>query len=209
MALDKTAENVFDLSTVRELITTPKEVILSPSETQTMPGISKIMGHIKRVHVITEPREQSFPNKVVASSTYSDLKPQSIKVKICLQNLTLKRVVITTQCVIAQIQAANEVPTMYAPVIPKGHLMMGATVLNNENWPNPLPAQGCGEGLSQSPFDTEPKIPAPDRTILKKINMSGCASWSLEDFKEAADLLSEFVGVFFQHDLDLGETSVV
>ena len=53
------------------------------------------------------------------------------------------------------------------------------------------------------------RLPTPDRTILEQIDLSGCISWSPEDHKEAADLLSEFADVFSRHDLDLGETLVV
>ena len=83
---------------------------------------------------------------------------------------------------------------MYAPVIPKGC---------------PVPATSCQEGLSGSLANTKPEVPAPDRTILKQIDLSGCTLWSPEDCKEATDLLSEFVAVFSHHDLDLREISVV
>ena len=86
-----------------------------------------------------------------------------------------------------EIQAVNEVCAKYAPVTPKGCLIMGVAVPNNENWSNPLPAAGCGEDLGWSPADTEPRVPSPDRTILKQIDLSGCASWSLEDHREAAN----------------------
>ena len=84
LALSETAKNVFDLPTVRGPINTTKEVILSPFEMQTMPGSSKVMGHIKQVHVIIDPREQGFSNELVTTSTYFDLKPSSSRVKICL-----------------------------------------------------------------------------------------------------------------------------
>ena len=107
------------------MITTPKEVILSPFEMQTMPGFNKVMGHVKPVHVITEPRQQALSNKVVATSMYNDLKPGSSRVKICLWNLTSEKIAISAWCVMGQIQAANEVPDVYSPVIPKGYLLQG------------------------------------------------------------------------------------
>ena len=84
LALSKTAENIFNLSTVRGPIITFKEVILSPFEMQTVPGVSKVMGHVEWVPVIAEPKEHGFSNEVDATSTYSDLKPSSSRVKICL-----------------------------------------------------------------------------------------------------------------------------
>ena len=84
MALSETAKNVFSLSTVKGLIITSKEVTLSPFEMQTVPGISKVMGHVKRVHILAESWEQGFSKEAVVTSTYSDLKPNSSRVKICL-----------------------------------------------------------------------------------------------------------------------------
>ena len=154
---------------LKGLIATTNEVILSPFEMQTMPDISKVTGYGKQVHVITEPKEHVLSNEVVATSTYDDLKPGSSRVKICLQNLTLKMIVIPTCYVMGQLQAANEVPEMYAPVTPKGCLVMGATTLRNENHLRPRSISSGSENFDQFPANTKPRAPAPDRTILKQI----------------------------------------
>ena len=107
LALGKTADNVFNLLTVKGLIITSKEVILSLFEMQTVPGVSKVTVYIKWVHIIAEPRGQGFSTEVVATSMYSNLKPSSSRVKICLQNLTSQKVTIPAQCFIGQIQVAN------------------------------------------------------------------------------------------------------
>ena len=86
---------------------------------------------------------------------------------------------------------------------------MEATTPNNENQPFPGPAPSGSENFSHFPANTKPKVPAHDKTILEQINLLRCASWSSEDHKEAADLLSEFADMFSQHDMDLGETSAV
>ena len=75
LALNETADNVFNLSTMKGLIITSKEVTLFPFETWTVSSVSKVTGHVRRVHVIAEPREQALSNEVVATSTYGDLKP--------------------------------------------------------------------------------------------------------------------------------------
>ena len=67
LAPSKTTDNVFNLSTVKGLIITSKEINLSFFEMQTIPGVSKVMGHVKWVHVIEEPQEQGFSNEVVAT----------------------------------------------------------------------------------------------------------------------------------------------
>ena len=78
---------------------------------------------------------------------------------------------------------------MYALVTPKGHLISGAAILNNENWLGPLPTADGGKDLGWFPVDIEPKVPAPDRTLLEQIDLLVCMYWSLEDCKEATGLL--------------------
>ena len=95
-----------------------------------------------------------------------------------------------------QVQAANEVPSMYALVTPKRCLIMGATIPDNDNLLSPALTTGCLEDLSWSPADTRPEVPAPDKTILKQIHLLRSASWPLEDYEEAANLLLEFVDMF-------------
>ena len=104
LTLGETAKDVFDFSTVKGQITTTKEVHLSPFEMQAVPGISKVAGHVKGVHMIAEPRDQGLSNEVVAISVCGDLKPSSSRVKICLQNLTSKKIVIPTHCVMGQVR---------------------------------------------------------------------------------------------------------
>ena len=81
--------------------------------------------------------------------------------------------------------------------------------MENADWLRPVPDIDRGEDLGQFPADAKPKVPAPDSTIHKQVDLSGCTSWSLEDCKGAMDLLLEFVDVFSRHDLDLGETSAL
>ena len=165
LVLSEPAEDIFNLTVVNGLITTSKEVTLSPFKIQTVTGVSKVTDHIKWVHVIAEPKEQGFSNEVVATSTYGDLKPGSSRVKIYLQNLTSQKVTIPAQCVISQIQAANEVPGIYAPVTSKGHAVSRATILKDENWLNYGPTFNSGVDLSWSQVDAKPKAqPRSDHT---------------------------------------------
>ena len=208
LALSESAKNVFDLSTVRWPLTTTMEVILSPFETQTVPGTSKVKSHVKWVHVIVEPREQGFSNEVVTISMYCDLKPDSSRVKICLWNLTLKKIVIPTQCVMRQIKAANEVPDMYAPVTPKGCLDMGATTLKNENQPSSTSTPVVARTSADSqPVLNQRSLPLIE-LYLTRLTFWG-AQLGLQSIVRRLWICYQFVDVFSQHDLDLGETSVV
>ena len=77
---------------------------------------------------------------------------------------------------------------MYAPVTPKGCLIMGATIPNDEKWLCHVPTPSGGESLCWFPADTKSKVPAPYRTKLEEINLSECTSWPPEDCKEVAEL---------------------
>ena len=167
LALSETAKNVFNLSTVKGPIITSKEVTQFPFEMQTVSSVSKVIGHIRWVHVIAEPREQGFSNEVVATSIYSDLKSSSSRVRICLQNLTSQKVTIPAQCVIGQIQVANEVPGMYTPFTSKGHLLSWVVIPNNENCLSSEPVASEEEDLSQFLADAKSKASVSDWTKLE------------------------------------------
>ena len=47
LALSETVKNVFNLSTVKGPILPLRKVTLSPFEMQTVPGFSKVTGHVK------------------------------------------------------------------------------------------------------------------------------------------------------------------
>ena len=82
-------------------------------------------------------------------------------------------------------------------------------ILNDEKQLSSEPAAGEEKDLGQFPVEAKPNTPTPDQTILQQADLSGCISWSTEDHKEAVDLLLEFADMFSQHDLDMGEISVV
>ena len=86
---------------------------------------------------------------------------------------------------------------MYAPVTPKGCLIMGAIIPNSDNWPSPVPTTGCEENIGQFPANTKPEVPVPDRTILEQTDLLGYTLWSLEDHQKASDLLLEWADIFF------------
>ena len=205
----KATEDVFILSVVKGLITTSQEVTLAPFEMQTVASVSKVTGHIKWVHVITVPKEQGFSNEVVTTSMYGNLKPGSSRGKICLQNLLSQKVTVPAWCAIGQIQAASEVPDIYAPVTSKGDVISRAIILKDGNWPSSESTINSGEDLGLSPADAEWKAPTPNQTKLEQIDLLGCKSWALEHHQAAVSLLVEFADVFSRHDLDLGETLLV
>ena len=46
-------------------------------------------------------------------------------------------------------------------------------------------------------------------TVLDKMDLTGIQDWDPEDQEEAGSLMREYAWIFSQHDLDLGETSLV
>ena len=146
----KATEDVFNLSVLKGSITTSNEVILAPFKMQTVANVTKVTGHMKWEHVITEPKEQGFSSEVITTSTYRDLKPGSIRVKVCLWNLTSQKVTIPAWCVVSQVQAANEVPSIYAPVTLKRHVISRAPFpMMETGWP--LDPLSTVESLSDGP----------------------------------------------------------
>ena len=134
--------------------------------------------------MIMEPREQGFSNELVATSMYGDLQLGSCSVKIWLQNLTSTKQSFLPVCH-GPGKANNAVLAMYAPVTPKGCLITGAAIPNNDNLLSPAPTTGCEEEFGWSPVNTKPEVPAPFRTILKQTDLLGCTLWSPEDCQEA------------------------
>ena len=47
------------------------------------------------------------------------------------------------------------------------------------------------------------------KELLEKIDLSGLWDWSLDDQKEAWELIVEYASIFTMQDVDLGKTSLV
>ena len=44
---------------------------------------------------------------------------------------------------------------------------------------------------------------------MEKIDLTGLWDWSLDDQKEALEVIMEYASIFAMHDMDLGKTSLV
>ena len=80
-------------------------------------------GHDKRFNIIVEPKNNGY-NPSVAVPSYAYLKPGSSKVNMCLRNLTSKSIMVKAKSIVAQLAAANAVPSMLAPNNPQGSRRM-------------------------------------------------------------------------------------
>ena len=108
-----------------------------------------------------------------------------------------------------QIQTANEIIDMYALVMPMGHLIMGSTIPNDENWLSPIPNLGGGGVLAG------PQLILNQRSlpmIEPYSSRSACQSAHLglwRTIKRLQNCYQRFADVFSRHDRGLVETSVV
>ena len=89
-----------------------QNVQISPMDTITVSGITTVNSHMKRVNVITEPRE-NLDEYIIHS--YSYMRPGSKRVSVALRNLSEKGQTLKKGMVIAMIKAANLVPPKLAP----------------------------------------------------------------------------------------------
>ena len=81
-----------------------------------MHGLNKATTHTEWVHVIAELTEKAFSNHVVSICTYGKMRARSGRVGVYLQTLAHQKVCVTAKTTIGQVQAANCVPNMLAPV---------------------------------------------------------------------------------------------
>ena len=189
-AISKTAEvktneeAVLDLKGVNGDVRTTKKVVIPPLETVQVHGLTKYHCHSKRIHVIADQPQNSFANQLVTTSTYTELKPGSSKVTLCVQNLSAREVVLPAKSVIGTISAANVVPPMLAPLVKESD-SAEKKVLKEE--------------------ERKERI----ETLLKKVDLSASANWNMEDQEEAKKLIADFDHLFALSDMELGKTSIV
>ena len=117
---EKIIEPDFNLDSVEGKVKLSKSVVLKPFETVLVSGISELMQHRKRVHVMIDSVEGSLGNDVVPANGYSILYPGSTRAKVALRNMTPKEIVLKAKTCVAKMAVANVVLCMLAPKIVKG-----------------------------------------------------------------------------------------
>ena len=119
----------FRLEDAEGPVAASKAIIVPPFETIKVQGITKIRGHVKGVHVMTEAPEKEYSNSVLTTRAYTELKAGSTRVGVCLRNMTPRTVKIPAKTVIGRVCAAN---IMLPPELPKGTVRQGATLETEE-----------------------------------------------------------------------------
>ena len=79
----------------------------------------KVKNHDKRVNVIVEQKSEGYNPSVVAVASYTYLKPGSSKINMRLRYLTSRSIMVKAKSIVAQLAAANVVPSMLTPKIPQ------------------------------------------------------------------------------------------
>ena len=76
--------------------------------------------HDKRVNNIVEPKNNGYNPSVVAVPSYAYIKPDSRKVNMSLRNLTSRSIMVKEKSIVAQLAAANVIPSMLLSKHPQG-----------------------------------------------------------------------------------------
>ena len=150
-------------------------------------------GH-KRVNTIVELKNNGYNPLVVALPSYACLKPGSSKINMSLRNLTSGSITVKVKPIIAQLVAANAVPTMLAFKNPQ-------ELEGNRDERSGFPDMGSKEQIK--PLLSKEQL---DK-LFDKLDLSGIEDWSDEEQEVVWKLIKEFGFLFTLNDLDFGKTS--
>ena len=76
-------------------------------------GLTKVIGHQKRVHVVVEPSPKCKNIFVLGSTT--ELKPGESRVDVVLRNLSGRDIILEPHTEIDMVSVANKIPSMLTP----------------------------------------------------------------------------------------------
>ena len=100
----------FSLDDVKGLACTTQKVTILPFGTVNVHASTSVKGHCMWVHVLTEPMpDPQLSAAVVPTVTYGKLHSGSLRVPICLCNLSAHAMEIPTKAMVGQVAPANQV----------------------------------------------------------------------------------------------------
>ena len=174
-------ENKTVLDKVNGEVKLTRTIKIPPYQTVTTSGITRVTEHVKRVNIVTEPRDQDE----YTVPCYSYMRPGSRRASVAMRNLTNQTIEIKKGTVVATVQAANIIPPMLA-------------------------AKSSNTNNSAEDNDTN-KTPTPERIekLFSKIDLSGADSWSEENKLKLRSLFIKYHSIFALEDLELGRTGLV
>ena len=106
----------FWLDDVKGPVCTTQKVTIPAFSTINVQANSSVSGHCMPVHVLTElALSPQLPAAVVPTASYGELCPGSLRVPVCLCNLSTHAVEIPAKTVVGQVAPANQVPLVLHP----------------------------------------------------------------------------------------------
>ena len=106
----------FQLDGVKGAVCTTQKVTIPPFQTLNIKANASVKGDCMKVHVLTEPAlSPQLPAAVVPIATYGELHPGSLRVPVCLHNMSTHAMEIPARTVGGQVIPANQVPPVVHP----------------------------------------------------------------------------------------------
>ena len=135
----------FQLDGVKGTVCTTQKVTIPPFQTLNIKANASVKGHCMKVHVLMEPvLSPQLPAVVVPIATYGELHPGSLRVPVCLHNMSTCAIEIPAKTVVGQVIPANQVPPVVHPTrtaeetttkAPKGWVLEALDLQGLKEWP--------------------------------------------------------------------------
>ena len=98
----------FQLDGVKGAVHTTQKVTIPPFQTLNIKANASVKGHCMKVHVLMEPAlGPQLPPAVVPIAMYGELHPGSLRVPVCLCNMSARTMEIPAKTVVGQVIPAN------------------------------------------------------------------------------------------------------
>ena len=135
----------YQLDGVKGAVHTTQKVMIPPFQTINIKANAGVKGHCMKVHVLTEPvLSPQLPAAVVPIATYGELHTGSLRVPVCLHNMSTHAIEIPAKTVVGQVIPANQVPPVVhstrtaketAAKVPKGWVLEALDLQGLKEWP--------------------------------------------------------------------------
>ena len=136
------------LDGVKGAVHTTQKVTIPPFHMVKVGANASVKGHSMKVHVLMEPAlSPQLPASVAPIATYGELHPGSLRVPVCLCNLSTHAMEIPAKTMVGQVIPANQVP----PAVHWARTTKETFTKAPTGWVlEALYLQGLKSGLSQS-----------------------------------------------------------
>ena len=135
----------YQLDGVKGAVCTTQKVTILPFQTVNIKANAGVKGHCMKVHVLTQSvLGPQLLAAVVPIATYGELHPGSLRVPVCLCNMSTHAVEIPAKTVVGQVIPANQIllvihPTRTAKetakIAPKGWVLEALDLQGLKEWP--------------------------------------------------------------------------